>query len=235
MDLEGRVSVRHSLISLALLAQATAAALSCGDSSPVGVDLQTDAPLPAWSNTPRRTGLVPCSQSYDSVTQVIGPAGGAVAVGPHVLYVEALALSNAVRITAVAPADTVRWVRFQPDGLVFQTNPARYRSGEGSAWPDHADADHEDGGADVDHEDDRSGQPRERFGDVSGWGAILYTSYKGCGVPLSDTLRIAQVNDSLRILGYLTTYVKSKEIPWSQANQYVAALLPHFSNYAVAW
>src|SRR5713101_68467 len=68
------------------------------------------------------TGLIPCSQSYDSVTQVIGPLGGLIAVGHHFLWVDSLALGGAVSITAVAPAGTVRWVRFQPDGLVFQTN-----------------------------------------------------------------------------------------------------------------
>src|SRR2546422_5396469 len=132
------------------------------------------------------------SDLYDSVTQVIGPKGGAFAVGPHYLFVDSLALSDTVRITAVAPADTVRWVRFQPDGLVFQPT-------------------------------------------VDGWSALLYTNYKDCGVPTSDTLRIAQVTDGLSILGYLQTYVKSKKNPWSQGQQYVAGLLQHFSNYAIAW
>src|SRR5437899_2887673 len=68
------------------------------------------------------TGLIACSQTYDSVTQVIGPVGGLIAVGHHFLWVDSLALTSTVSITAVAPAGTVRWVRFQPDGLVFQTN-----------------------------------------------------------------------------------------------------------------
>jgi hypothetical protein len=110
---------------------------------------------------------------------VIGRAGGYLRVGNHILFVHSRALRRPVRITAVAPADTVRWVRFQPDGLVFQTSPGR-RHG-------------------------RPDQSRQRFGDVDGWGAILYTSYKDCGVPLSDTLRVAQVTDSRTILGYLTT------------------------------
>ena len=93
---------------------------------------------------------------------------------------------------AVAPADTVRWVRFQPNGLVFQTGK-------------------------------------------NGFPAIIYTTYKDCAVSLSDTLRIAQVSDSLSILAYLRTYVQSKKNAWSQANQYAVGLLWHFSNYAVAW
>src|SRR3989454_9044442 len=142
---------------------------------------------------PTSTGLIACSQAYDSVTQVIGPLGGLIAVGHHFLWVDSLALGGAVSITAVAPADTVRWVRFQPDGLVFQTNT-------------------------------RTGYP-----------AVIYTDYTGCSVPTGSTVQIAQVNDALAVLGYLQTYVKFNKHPWSQGTQYVAAVLLHFSNYAVAW
>ena len=139
------------------------------------------------------TALVACSQTYDSVTQAIGPLGGVIAVGPHYLFVDSLALTSTVSITAVAPAGTVRWVRFQPDGLVFQTNT-------------------------------RTGYP-----------AVIYTDYTGCSVPTGSTVLIAQVSDALDVLGYLQTYVKFNKHPWSQGTQYVAAVLPHFSNYAVAW
>src|SRR2546429_2845938 len=141
----------------------------------------------------RSTGLISCSQSYDSVTQVIGPVGGLIAVGHHFLWVDSLALGSAVSITAVAPAGTVRWVRFQPDGLVFQTNS-------------------------------RTGYP-----------AVVYTDYTGCGVPTSSVVQIAQVSDALGILSYLQTYVKFNKHPWSPGTQYIAAVLLHFSNYAVAW
>src|SRR6266705_4702133 len=135
-------------------------------------------------STSKPTGLVPCGQSYDSVTQLIGPKGGALAVGPHYLLVDSLALSDTVRITAVAPADTVRWVRFQPDGLVFRTT-------------------------------------------VDGWSALLYTNYQDCGVPKGDTLRIVQVSDSLRVLGYLPTFLKSRKSPWGPGTQFVVAMLQH--------
>ena len=138
-------------------------------------------------------GLVPCAQSYDSVTQVIGPKGGYLAVGSHYLYVDSLVLPSPVSITAVAPSGFVRWVRFQPDGLQFPANR------------------------------------------IDGWGAILYTSYKDCSLPTTVSPQIAQVTDALGIITYLQTYVKARQNPWSQGNQYVAALLPHFSNYAVAW
>ena len=197
MDSEDRMFVRRSLIPLALAVCATAAAVSCGDPSPVGVAI----PAPAFQRGGRGAlygtgGLVPCSQTYDSVTQVIGPAGGLIAVGHHYLWVDSMALSDTVRITAVAPADTLRWVRFQPDGLQFRTNGA-------------------------------------------GWSALLYTSFSDCGVPTADTLRIAQVTDSLSVIRYLappdSTWIKVKKKPWSKGSQYVAGVLHHFSQYAVSW
>jgi len=199
MDSENRMSVRRSLIPLALAICATAAAVSCGDPSPLGVAF----PAPAFQRggrwTPHDTtgaGLVACLQTYDSVTQVIGPAGGLIAVGHHYLWVDSMALSDTVSITAVAPADTVRWVRFQPDGLRFRTNGA-------------------------------------------GWSALLYTSFSDCGVPTVDTLRIAQVTDSLSVMRYLSppdsTWIKVRKKPWSKGSQYVAGVLHHFSQYAVSW
>src|SRR3989475_12107590 len=112
-------SVHASVVALVV-----AIAFAC-DRSPTAVPppaLQASRsnPSPAPSSSGKHSGLVVCSQTYASVTQVIGPKGGAFAVGPHYLFVDSLALSDTVRITAVAPADTVRWVRFQPDGLVFQ-------------------------------------------------------------------------------------------------------------------
>lgn len=177
-------------LPLALIAGAFAAAWGCGDSSPVGVRVQ--GPAFEVAKESRDTGLVACHQTYDSVTRVIGPAGGLIAVGPHFLWVDTMALSDTVSITAVAPADTVRWVRFQPDGLQFRTNGA-------------------------------------------GRSAILFTTYKDCGVPTGDTLRIAQVTDSLGILEYLETHVQIRRRAWSQGNQYVYGVLHHFSQYAVAW
>src|SRR5205823_12220052 len=124
-------------------------ASSCGDPSPVGVEPRLAAQKVGAGR------LLSCPPAaYDSVTQVIGPAGGVIAVGHHFLWVDTMALADTVSITAVAPADSVRWVRFQPDGLQFRTNGA-------------------------------------------GRSAILFTSYKDCGVPTADTLRIAQVTDSL--------------------------------------
>ena len=197
------MSARRSLIPLALAACVTAAAVSCGNPSPVGVDIpapsfqQGGQPGSRWGlPAPKGSGLVACSQTYDSVTQVIGPAGGLLVVGHHFLWVDSMALSDTVRITAVAPTDNVRWVRFQPDGLQFRTNGA-------------------------------------------GWSALLYTSFKDCGVPTSDTLKIAQVDDSLSVIRYLatpdSTWIRVRKKGWSNGNQYVAGVLHHFSQYAVSW
>jgi hypothetical protein len=193
MDSENRMSLRRALIPLALLA-ALAATSSCTDPSPLGVPEFRKGGR--WQDgSTKGTGLLACSQTYDSVTQVVGPAGGFIVVASHILWVDTMALADTVRITAVAPADTVRWVRFQPDGLQFRTNGA-------------------------------------------GWSAVLFTSFKDCGVPTADSLRIAQVTDSLRVIRYLeraSIWIKVRKNAWSQGNQYVAGVLNHFSQYAVAW
>ena len=86
MDSEDRMSVRRSLIPLALAVCATAAAVSCGDPSPVGPQAPALPQAIRWSSPATKgSGLVACSQTYDSVTQVIGPAGGLIAVGRHFL------------------------------------------------------------------------------------------------------------------------------------------------------
>jgi hypothetical protein len=186
---------RRSLIPLALLV----AVWGCGDSSPVGIDVPTPSYQRGgrWAaGAPKGSGLLACAQTYDSVTKVIGPAGGLIEVGPHFLWVDSMALADTVSITAVAPADTVRWVRFEPDGLQFRINGA-------------------------------------------GRAALVYTSFKDCGVPTSELLQIAQVTGSLQVIQYLDSpgpiYVQIKRNPWSRANQYVAGVLRHFSQYAVSW
>jgi hypothetical protein len=182
-----------------LLAATVVAAASCADPAPVGVSAisaeRTRTSTATVKDVPQGSGLLYCPQSYDSVSQVIGPQGGMIVVGPHVLWVDSLVLRDTVRITAVAPADTVRRVRFQPEGLQFPANPAH-------------------------------GLPT---------GALLYTRYKDCQTIPSQTVRIAQVDDSLNIIGYLQTVSVGKKKPWSQGNQYVFGWLPHFSSYAVSW
>ena len=192
------MTVRRSLVRLALLASASAAAVSCNDPSPTSVSPSLQAAKVTSSGGSSKTGLIVCSQTYDSVTKVIGPRGDTLQVGNHILWIDSLVLTAPVAITAVAPRDTVRWVRFQPDGLVFPPNAVDLSNGMST-------------------------------------GAVLSTSYKGCGVTTSAAVRIAEVSDALSILGYLQTWSKINKNPWSQGQQWVAGELPHFSNYAVAW
>ena len=192
------MAVRRRLILPVLLVAASAAAMSCTDPSPVAVQAPTLQAARSKPQPDRKTGLVACTQTYDSATKVFGPLGDTMRVGNHILWVDSLSLTGPVTITAVAPAGNVRWVRFQPEGLVFQ--PGFYARAYGLNA-----------------------------------GAALYTNYKDCGVPTTDSVRIAQVTDSLSIVGYLQTWKQVRKNPWSQANQWVIGLLPHFSNYAVAW
>ncbi len=110
-----RLVVRPWLIALLVLAS------SCSDPSPVGVGPGIPGLL-AGKVKATAPSFVQCSPvQYDSVSQVIGPAGGWLVVGANVLWVDSLALSAPVQITAVAPSDTIRRVRLRPDGLQFKT------------------------------------------------------------------------------------------------------------------
>jgi len=94
-----------------------AALLGCGERAPTGI-----APQALLWDLPSvtATGLVRCTPlAPDSVSQTIGPLGGALAVGPHRLFIPPGALDAPVEITAVVPADTVNRIRFEPQGLTF--------------------------------------------------------------------------------------------------------------------
>lgn len=65
-------------------------------------------------------GLLSCSSSRSySSSASIGPAGGALRVGPHTLFVPRGALRRTVRISADAPAGDIVQVHFEPEGLQF--------------------------------------------------------------------------------------------------------------------
>jgi len=113
--ISNRVIVRPWLIALVVLAS------SCSDPSPTGADPAMPGLLAAKVKV-TTPSFVQCSPvAYDSVSQVIGPAGGWFVVGANVLWVDSLALGSPVKITAVAPSDTIRQVRLHPDGLQFKT------------------------------------------------------------------------------------------------------------------
>jgi hypothetical protein len=75
-------------------------------------------------------------------SQVIGPDGGTLVIGPHTFTVPRGALTSPVLITADAPHDNLNRVIFQPEGLTFRTPAALTMSyancqGLGSLLPKH--------------------------------------------------------------------------------------------------
>ena len=65
-------------------------------------------------------GLLQCSeQRYDVVRQTIGPWGGSIRVGSHLLVIPRGALTQYVRITAEQIPGETNSVRFSPHGLQF--------------------------------------------------------------------------------------------------------------------
>jgi len=92
--------------------------LSCGEPGPVAPEGRLPGPEASWSNP--STGLLECRPlAYDSVTQTVGFFGAVLRVSRHTLTIPPLALTHPVRITVVAPSDTVNVIRFEPEGLVF--------------------------------------------------------------------------------------------------------------------
>ena len=102
-----------------ILCAALLVAVSCREpAAPPSADLIS---APWWKPLPPLLRCTPLPA--DSVTQTIGPEGGTILVGPHTLVIPAGALDTTVDITAIAPSDTVRRVRFYPEGLTFAQAP----------------------------------------------------------------------------------------------------------------
>jgi hypothetical protein len=107
------------LLLITLLVGASPDVSSCNDAVPV------EASRPALSadllgGPGRLLRLLECSPlPAVTATQTIGPAGGALQVGPHSLTIPPGALSGPVTITATAPTGTVNSIEFQPEGLTF--------------------------------------------------------------------------------------------------------------------
>ena len=104
----------------ALLVAAALTLLSCAEPGPAAPDLggpSLEAGLNAYSDD----GLLKCRpMTAASATETIGPSGGDIKVGRHVLSIPGGALKGRTTITAVAPSDTVNRIEFQPEGLTFQ-------------------------------------------------------------------------------------------------------------------
>ena len=68
-------------------------------------------------------GLVSCNvRNTHTASAEIGPLGGVLRVGPHVLAVPPGALKEKVRITGVAPEGKHVQIKFEPAGLEFERN-----------------------------------------------------------------------------------------------------------------
>jgi hypothetical protein len=103
-----------------LLVGAALMLLSCAEPGPAAPDLGATA-LQAALNAPSGDNLLRCRpMAAASATESIGPAGGEIRIGRHVLSIPGGALRQRTTITAVAPSDTVNRVQFEPDGLTFQ-------------------------------------------------------------------------------------------------------------------
>jgi len=97
---------------------------SCSDRAPTAPTTASAPNASLIGDLLRPTGLLQCSAlPAASSTQTIGPAGGTITVGPHVLRIPAGALSAPTLITAtIVSGQGVNAVRFQPEGLRFNSS-----------------------------------------------------------------------------------------------------------------
>lgn len=119
------MKITKALRQAAVLVGAVAA-ISCGiETAPTAPPIQQDLVGDAFGASRAVGTLLTCRPlPYASDTEVIGPAGGVLNIGPHTLRIPAGALNRNVRITGVAPSDTVSSVSFTPEGLRF-SHPAQ--------------------------------------------------------------------------------------------------------------
>jgi hypothetical protein len=87
---------------------------------------ETTAPEPEFANgiqanvPARPIGFARCTpQPFASDTARIGPSGGTLRAGRHMLKIPAGALKRSVLITMAAPSDSLNYVVFGPEGLTF--------------------------------------------------------------------------------------------------------------------
>jgi len=97
---------------------------SCSDRAPTAPPIAPTPDASLIGDLLRPTGLLQCSAlPAASATQTIGPAGGSITVGPHVLKIPAGALSQLTTITATLDVNRgVNGIRFQPEGLQFASS-----------------------------------------------------------------------------------------------------------------
>jgi hypothetical protein len=119
---------RARLLNTVILAALLVTGLSCspdmGPTAPKQPAQPTSSLLGSLLDSPLLSPLSPLLKCnplpYAADTEVVGPEGGTLVVGPHRLVIPAGALDQPVRIIAELPTDTVNSVRFQPEGLQFK-------------------------------------------------------------------------------------------------------------------
>ncbi|HMH57374.1 MAG TPA: hypothetical protein VK535_14045 [Gemmatimonadales bacterium] len=80
------------------------------------------APALAVAGTTRPPTITPCTQPYGAASVWIGPNGGRVKAGGHILNVPAGALKAATLITMETPSGNIGHVVFGPEGLTFNSD-----------------------------------------------------------------------------------------------------------------
>jgi hypothetical protein len=119
-------SNRRSLLLSIILGLSLGVSCTPGDfTTEVSLD-PSDATLAQPSGTgdlkvsPVSADLLVCDpQTYLSSTRLVGPKGGRIKVGSHVLSIPAGALSQDITIVAEQVVGSTNSVRFSPDGLKF--------------------------------------------------------------------------------------------------------------------
>jgi hypothetical protein len=118
--------LRHPLVAIAALV----VGLGCTTSPPTGPEQPAAPQWRVGGGVGKAPGvlsdlLLECTPlAAERVAKQIGPEGGTVQVGPHLLEIPAGALTRKTRISAEIVPDSTSSVKFGPSGLVFAT-PAR--------------------------------------------------------------------------------------------------------------
>jgi hypothetical protein len=116
MDLRRSTRLARSIVGAIA---ATLVAASCGREASLTAPRASGALMSDHGGGLLGTLLKCTPLPYAVDSEVIGPAGGTLHLGPHTLTIPAGALRSAVMIKGEAPSDSVNSVRFYPHGLEF--------------------------------------------------------------------------------------------------------------------
>lgn len=120
--------MKRTRSSLAMVLCAVLLTISCGPDSPTAAraptppanDLLGGVTTLLGGTTKLVGSLLTCQKLPEaSNSQLIGPSGGQLQIGPHTLTVPAGALHSWVQISGVAPSSKANIVQLYPEGLQF--------------------------------------------------------------------------------------------------------------------